>query len=210
MAGTLFLGTIALTACASVAGSGGDMASPAASTASAADAQAGTGPRDLSQGGRCEDGENITIQADDATPVIEGNCGTVTVEANNVSGNIAAATTVTIRGTDSMLLGEKWGTATITGRGSGVNVDEIATLTVTADDAKVTNRRTQTATIDGSRATVNTDSIDRLTIDGSGSTVIASGAITALEVHGNDNTITWSDGAQAPTADTGTGNRYTR
>ncbi|WP_165878316.1 hypothetical protein, partial [Micromonospora sp. MW-13] len=76
----------------------------------------------------------------------------------NASGNIAAATTVTIRGTDSMLLGEKWGTATITGRGSGVNVDEIATLTVTADDAKVTNRRTQTATIDGSRATVNTDS----------------------------------------------------
>lgn len=166
--------------------------------------------RDLSQGGTCESGESIAIGTAGAAPIVTGDCGSVTVAADDVSGNIETAESVTISGSGTMLLGERWGALSITGAGSGANVDEIVELSVSADKVHVTNTRLRSAVIEGSEVTVNTDGIDRLTVNGDRSSFIVSGPIAEFEVHGDDNVFNWGAGAEAPSSDTGSGNRYTR
>ncbi len=166
--------------------------------------------RDLSAGGTCEARETITVTSDGASPVIEGDCGAVTVTGAGVSGNIDSATAVTIRAEGVTLLGADWGTATVSGSGTGLNVDHIDTLHIDAPNARVTNKTLGTVVVNSDSATINSSGIENLTVKGSRSTVVVSGAIGRLQVTGSRNSVNWDQGAAAPTADTGSGNTYNR
>lgn len=64
-------------------------------------------------------------------------------------------------------------------------------------------------TIDGDNNILNIDEMDHVVINGNTNTVLAT-TITRFEVYGDVNVVNWSDGAQAPVADTGRLNTYTR
>lgn len=113
---------------------------PASSTESPTDPSASSdgslplpGSRDVSSGTTCVDGENITISVDNVAPIVEGECGTVTVTASSVEGHVESALTVRMTGQNNSLLGEDWGTLSLDGQNSTVNVDNIGTLTVNGD-----------------------------------------------------------------------------
>lgn len=50
--------------------------------------------RDVASIGTCVGGENITVNMDDAQPIITGDCGTVTVNGNGVGGAVDNATVI--------------------------------------------------------------------------------------------------------------------
>ncbi|WP_336791462.1 hypothetical protein [Gordonia malaquae] len=164
--------------------------------------------RDLSAGGICEARESVTIGTSGASPIIAGDCGSITVTGNKVSGNIETAGSVVVKGADVTLLGVEWGSATVSGADVGLNVDHIGTLRASGGGLHVTNRTLGTVTLDGDAATINTDKIDDLTVAGDGSTVVVTGPILKLAVRGDDNTLSWDGGAEAPSA--GSGNTYSR
>ncbi|WP_297009437.1 hypothetical protein [uncultured Corynebacterium sp.] len=131
--------------------------------------------RAASTGTICVGGEDITITEDNAFPIIDGECGVVTVTASNLGGSIANAREVHMTGANNSINGEHWGELTI----------------------------------DRTTNTVNVDEMDHLVINGDTNTVLAS-TITRFEVYGDVNVVNWDDGAQAPVADTGRLNTYTR
>lgn len=168
------------------------------------------GVRDLSAGGTCAAGENITVNTRDAAPVITGECGNVAASADAVRGNVESASAVTITGTGTTLLGEKWGTLAIAGAGSGANIDQADQVTVGADNTRITGKDLGSVTVDGNAGTINADRIGTLIVNGDGNTVLVSGDIDRLEVHGDNNTFNWDGGVPKPTTDMGSGNTYTR
>lgn len=173
-------------------------------------ADTASGARDLSAGGICSGGEDITVNTPESAPVITGECGNVTASANAVRGNIESAATVTITGTGTTLLGQNWGTLTVEGAQSGANIDRVDRITIAGDNTRITAKDLGSVTVDGNGGTVNADGIGTLIVNGDGVTVIVSGTIDRFEVHGNNNTFNWDGGAAKPTTDTGTGNTYTR
>ncbi|MFZ2239830.1 MAG: hypothetical protein WAV90_09850 [Gordonia amarae] len=207
----VFAGAMIVAGCS---GSGDDQPGTTSRSGAAAPlgtaAPPGSGSRDLSGGGTCSAGEDIVIATVGASPIISGDCGTISVSADKVRGNIESAAEVTISGSDVTLLGETWGTVTIEGAGSGTNVDRIDRLTLTAANTRVTGTHIGTATVDGDGGTINTDGIGTLTLNGDRSTIIVAGAIDGLEVHGSNNTVNWSEGVRRPATDTGKSNTYVR
>ncbi|MDR2281330.1 MAG: hypothetical protein LBE07_10815 [Gordonia sp. (in: high G+C Gram-positive bacteria)] len=197
--GVLALATFALVGCASTdSSSDQDGRLPA-----------GAGSlRDLSAGGMCEARESVTIGTSGASPVITGDCGSITVTGDKVSGNIETAGAVVVKGAEVSLLGVEWGSVTVSGAGVGLNVDHIGTLRASGDRLHVTNRTLGTVALDGDAATLNTNKIDDLTVVGDRSTVVVTGPIGRLSVRGDDNSFNWDGGAEAPAA--GSGNTYTR
>ncbi|QRY63989.1 hypothetical protein JVX90_07325 [Gordonia sp. PDNC005] len=164
--------------------------------------------RDLSAGGVCEARESVTIGTSGASPIITGDCGSITVTGDKVSGNIETAGSVVVKGSDVTLLGVEWGSATVSGTAAGLNVDHIGTLRASGEHLHVTNRTLGTVTLDGDAAILNTDKIDDLTIAGDGSTVVVAGPIARLAVRGEGNALSWEGGADAPAP--GSGNTYNR
>ncbi|GAA1408018.1 hypothetical protein AUR04nite_28030 [Glutamicibacter uratoxydans] len=165
--------------------------------------------RDLSNGGSCTDGEDIIIAANEATPVIEGACGSVKITGSGVRGNIAQADSVEITGSQVTLLGTQWGNAQITGEDVTLNVDELEKLDSQAKGTHLTGKNAGEVVLGADGAGVNADVVKVLKIDGSNATVLLDEISEVFEVHGNGNTINWSSGLEAPSVDTGTGNTYT-
>lgn len=165
--------------------------------------------RDLSTGGNCTEGENIVIEADEATPVIEGQCGTVQITGNGVRGNIAQADTVEVTGSNATILGTQWGTADVKGEGVTLNVDELAKLESQAKGTHLTGKRVDEVILGADDASVNAVDAKVLKIDGNNATVLLDEISEAFEVHGDNNTVNWSSGLEAPSVDTGSGNTYT-
>ncbi len=193
-------GLILAAAALMLAGCGG-----AASEAKPGAAQA----RDLSNGGSCADGENIIIAANEATPVIEGACGSVKITGSGVRGNITQADSVEIAGSQVTLLGAQWGSAQITGEDAALNVDELEKLDSQAKGTHLTGKKAGEVILGADGAGVNADVVKELKIDGSNATVLLDEISEVLEVRGNGNTINWSSGLEAPSVDTGTRNTYT-
>lgn len=172
--------------------------------------QAAMETRDLSEGGTCSAGEEIVIGVDKSSPVIEGDCGVVTVLASGVTGNIALAEQVVVLGEGSSLLGESWKEAVAEGAKSTMNVDEMGAVTVVGDESHVTTKTAGTIIVTGDDITVNANDISSLISTGNGAKVVVSGEITALEVLGDKGTYNWSNGVEKPDTDEGSNNTFVR
>lgn len=164
--------------------------------------------RDLSQGGTCAAGEDIVISAEGATPVIEGDCGRVRIEAANISGNIAGASAVEINAENVTLLGAAWGQVQVGGKNVTLNVDKVDSLASRGDGFHLTNHELGDIVLEADSATINSDSLKSLIVKGSSSTVVVNEITEVFEVHGDSNTINWDSGLEKPSVDSGTNNTY--
>jgi len=166
--------------------------------------------RDLSDGGTCTTGEEVIIGVDQSSPVIDGECGVVTVLASEVTGNIAQAEQVVILGEGSTLLGESWKEAVAEGAKSTMNVDDMGAVTVVGKSSHVTTKTAGTMIVTGDDITVNANDISSLISTGNSVKVVVSGEIAALEVLGDKGTYNWSGGVEKPDSDEGSGNMFVR
>lgn len=111
--------------------------------------------RDVASIGTCVGGENITVNMDDAQPIITGDCGTVIVNVNGVGGAVDNAAEIIINGESVTLTGKDWGV-----------------LTVNGDDASMTATTIGTATVNGDESRVQDFGLDSLAITGDNNTVV--------------------------------------
>lgn len=210
-AGVLAL-ALMLTACAGAAPSAGPAAgeqtAPSDAAASDTPQSAGSG-RDLSEGGSCVDGEDIVIAAAGSSAVIDGPCGAVTISGADFGGNIESAESVEVSGANASVLGAEWGEARVLADGVTLNVDSVQRLVTEAAGTHLTTQRAGELVIDGDGATVNGDEAERVMLNANDATVVLTAITGALEVHGDRNTVNWTSGVEAPTADTGAENVYT-
>lgn len=200
-AGALLV-ALALAGCSSPA--------PQPSGTSASGSAAG-GSREVTTDGACTDGENVTVSAKDASTVITGDCGTITISGTDVHANIDSAKKITVTGSGAVLIGKKWDSVESTAEKTSLNADEISTLTVSGADATVVlSGKAGKITLGGSGGTFNGHDVQDLSVTGDRNAVVLSGALNALTVSGSTNTFNWSSGISVPTSDTGKGNTYTR
>jgi len=169
------------------------------------------GSREITADGACAAGEDVTVSAQDASAVITGECGTVTISGTDVHANIDSAKKLVVTGAGAAVIGKKWDTVESTGSKSSLNADEIATLTVSGSDTTVVlSRKAGKVTLGGAGGTLNAHDVQDLTVTGDRNTVVLSGALSGLTVSGSTNTFNWSSGVKVPGSDTGKGNTYTR
>lgn len=208
-AGVLALALV-LTACAGAAPSAGPAAGEqTAPSDAAANDTPQAGGRDLSEGGSCVDGEDIVIAAAGSSAVVDGPCGTVTISGADFGGNIESAESVEVSGANASVLGAEWGEARVLADGVTLNVDSVQRLVTEAAGTHLTTQRAGELVIDGDGATVNGDEAERVMLNANDATVVLTAITGALEVHGDRNTVNWTSGVEAPTADTGAENVYT-
>ncbi|GLU91289.1 hypothetical protein [Agromyces sp. NBRC 114283] len=208
-AGVLALALV-LTACAGAAPSAGPAAGEqTAPSDAAANDTPQAGGRDLSEGGSCVDGEDIVIAAAGSSAVVDGPCGTVTISGADFGGNIESAESVEVSGANASVLGAEWGEALVLADGVTLNVDSVQRLVTEAAGTHLTTQRAGELVIDGDGATVNGDEAERVMLNANDATVVLTAITGALEVHGDRNTVNWTSGVEAPTADTGAENVYT-
>ena len=182
-----------------------------AGTGAGSEAGAGAGAlTDLSNGGECRDGQDVTIAMDDASAVLSGSCGRVEITGNDVRANIDAAAAVVLRGDGITVLGERFERAEALGANGTLNVDDLGEVTVEGDGATVINQRAESIRVLGSAATLNGTDVERLSLDGRDARVVLTGELGALELHGDDNRVSWRSGVRKPDVDTGSGNAYER
>lgn len=208
-AGVLALALV-LTACAGAAPSAGPAAGEqTAPSDAAANDTPQAGGRDLSEGGSCVDGEDIVIAAAGSSAVVDGPCGTVTISGADFGGNIESAESVEVSGANASVLGAEWGEARVLADGVTLNVDSVQRLVTEAAGTHLTTQRAGELVIDGDGATVNGGEAERVMLNANDATVVLTAITGALEVHGDRNTVNWTSGVEAPTADTGAENVYT-
>ncbi|MFD6056164.1 hypothetical protein [Agromyces sp. NPDC060279] len=202
-----------LTGCAGAApsaGAGSAGQTAAADDATASEAAAAGEGRDLSQGGSCVDGEDIVIAAAASTAVVDGPCGTVTITGADFAGNIDSAETVEISGPNASVLGAEWGEVRVLAEGVTLNVDSVQRLVTEAAATHLTNVSAGELVIEADGATINGGEVVRLMLDANDATAVLTRISETLEVHGDRNTVNWNEGVEAPAADTGADNVYTR
>ena len=93
--------------------------------------------RDVASIGTCVGGENITVNMDDAQPIITGDCGTVIVNVNGVGGAVDNAAEIIINGESVTLTGKDWGVLTVNGDESRVQNFGLDSLAITGDNNTV-------------------------------------------------------------------------
>ncbi len=91
-----------------------------------------------------------------------------------------------------------------------LNVDSVSRFATEAANTHLTTVRTGEVVVDGDGATVNGEEVERLMLNANDATVVLTAITAAFEVHGDRNTVNWSEGLEAPTVDTGAENVYTR
>ncbi|MFJ3956102.1 DUF3060 domain-containing protein [Arthrobacter sp. NPDC090010] len=180
-------------------------------TASPTTESAAGGVREITTDGNCAPGENVAVTAADASAVITGDCGTVSITGANVHANIDSAKKLSVTGAGAAIIGKKWGSVETTAATVSLNADEIAELTVSgADTTVVLSAKAGKASLGGDRGSFNAHDVQDLSIAGAHNGVVLSGKLGALRVSGNDNTVNWSSGVTSPDSDTGIRNSYIR
>lgn len=96
-----------------------------------------SGSRDVSAGTTCADGEDVTVSSDDAVPMVEGRCGTVTIDGDGVHGYVEHAESVLISGDNTSVRGTDWGSLSIDGDQNTVLSGSVGHLVVTGDQNTV-------------------------------------------------------------------------
>ncbi|MGO1682456.1 MAG: hypothetical protein ACTHX3_08925, partial [Corynebacterium variabile] len=102
----------------------------------------------------CVGGENITVNMDDAQPIITGDCGTVIVNVNGVGGAVDNAAEIIINGESVTLTGKDWGALTVNGDDASMTATTIGTATVNGDESRVQNFGLDSLAITGDNNTV--------------------------------------------------------
>lgn len=189
------------------AGGGADAANAAAEGAGS---DAGSGWLEVAGDHLCADGESVSIAADEASAVLTGPCGTVRVDGARVQANIESAETVEVGGEGATILGDAWGSATVTAPGVSLNVTEVEDFTTSAPGTTLTNQRVGSVRIDGQGAVLNGVEATSAVLNGDGATVLLSGSLGSLEIHGNGNSVSWVGGAESAVVDAGSGNTLDR
>lgn len=203
----------ALTGCAASPGAGsptgtepGASASSGASEGAASAAGSGAGALEIPEDGVCAEGDDVSISEHGAEVVLSGPCGTVSISGSGVHANIESAESVEITGKGASLLGDAWGAVRVSAEGATLNVTEIEEFSTSAAGTTLINQRVGVARIDGHGAMLNGVDADRAVLNGDGATVMLTGTLGALEVHGDENTVSWVDGTAAAETDAGSGN----
>ena len=114
---------------------------------------------DLSGGGTCADGQDVTIDTDGASPTITGNCGVVTITGSKVDGDIEDADKVVVRGDNAILRGRDWDELVIEASNTSINVDALDEVNVIGSDVQITDQEIDDIIIDGGRIDIGDGSI---------------------------------------------------
>ncbi|MBC2642545.1 MULTISPECIES: DUF3060 domain-containing protein [unclassified Rhodococcus (in: high G+C Gram-positive bacteria)] len=162
---------------------------------------------ELNSGGDCA-GRDVIVNKDGAGVVLDGECGTVTIEANGVSANVARSNAVIVRGQDTGLVGGQTGTLTIAGRSNSATIDVVESIDLQGNAVTVLGTQAERISVGGSGNSVNVDDSGAMTVSGNDN-VVRAVSLDSLDVSGSNNTVDWDSGATAAAADTGSANRLT-
>ncbi|BAH53504.1 DUF3060 domain-containing protein [Rhodococcus opacus] len=162
---------------------------------------------ELNSGGDCA-GRDVIVNRDGAGVVLEGECGTVTIEANGVSATVATSNAVVVRGQDTSVVGGQTGTLTISGRSNSSTIDVVESIELQGNAVTVLGKQAERISVTGSGNSVNVDDSGATTVSGNDNFVRAV-SLDSLEVTGSNNSVDWDSGATAPAVDTGSENRLT-
>ncbi|RZL77135.1 MAG: DUF3060 domain-containing protein [Rhodococcus sp. (in: high G+C Gram-positive bacteria)] len=162
---------------------------------------------ELNSGGDCA-GRDVIVNRDGVGVVLDGECGTVTIEANGVSANVATSNAVIVRGQDTNVVGGQTGTLTISGRSNSAGIDVVESIDLQGNAVTVLGKQAERLSVSGSGNSVNVDDSGAVTLSGNDNFVRAV-SLDSLELTGSNNTVDWDSGATAPAVDTGSENRLT-
>ncbi|WEK13114.1 MAG: DUF3060 domain-containing protein [Candidatus Microbacterium phytovorans] len=135
----------------------------------------GTGSLEVTNG-PCS-GRSFTVSEDGAQLALDGECGDVVIDADDVTINLDAATSLVIDGNDvTVIANRRVDTLTMNGEGNNVNGSEMGSVNLDGTRGTVIATLIETLAVSGDDNTVNWDSGAQGGSDtGSGNTLIYNG-----------------------------------
>lgn len=160
-------------------------------------------------GSKC-DGRDMLIDRDrdGETVILEGECGTVVVQANGVQVEIEAARTVVLDGQGIAVTVGQAQEVTLSGRTGRATIDSVGALTVNGNGMTIDAREADSVNLAGGGNMLSFDQVPVVTVSGNDNS-LHTGAARTVEVNGSHNTIVWTGAALESVKDTGAENTLT-